>query len=144
MQGLEAHPETWLTPFIPQNGRLSAEVVLQALRYALDGEGVDRDVPLKLKLENGRERRLSYEVLDKAEGPIPVLEVIIQQMFGCTKTPTVMGVPVLLRLLSPARRPLQVTRDLAGFWQNTWLEVCKEMKGRYPKHNWDHTLFVDE
>ena len=141
---LAAHPETWLTPFIPRDGRLSAQTVLDALRYALDGEGVDRDVPLKLKLENGRERRLTYEVLDKAEGPIPVLEVIIQQMFGCTKTPTVMGEPVLLRLLSPARRPLQITRDLAGFWQNTWPEVCKEMKGRYPKHNWNHTLFVDE
>lgn len=141
---LASHPETWLTPFIPRDGRLSAQTVLDALRYALDGEGVDRDVPLKLKLENGRERRLSYEVLDKAAGPIPVLEVIIQQMFGCTKTPAVMGEPVLLRLLSPARRPLQVTRDLAGFWQNTWPEVCKEMKGRYPKHNWDHTLFVDE
>lgn len=141
---LAAHPETWLTPFIPRDGRLSAQTVLDALRYALDGEGVDRDVPLKLKLENGRERRLTYEVLDKAEGPIPVLEVIIQQMFGCTKTPTVMGEPVLLRLLSPARRPLQVTRDLAGFWKHTWPEVCKEMKGRYPKHNWDHTRFVDE
>lgn len=144
LQDLAAHPETWLTPFIPRDGRLSTVTVLQALRYALDGEGVDRDVPLKLELENGRERRLTYEVLDKAAGPIPVLEVIIQQMFGCTKTPAVMGEPVLLRLLSPARRPLQVTRDLAGFWQNTWPEVCKEMKGRYPKHNWDHTLFVDE
>lgn len=141
---LAAHPEGWITPFIPRDGRLSAQTVLEALRYALDGEGVDRDVPHKLKLENGRERRLTYEVLDKAAGPIPVLEVIIQQMFGCTKTPTVMGEPVLLRLLSPARRPLQVTRDLAGFWQNTWPEVCKEMKGRYPKHNWDRGLFIDE
>lgn len=144
LHDLAAHPETWLTPFIPRDGRLSAQTVLQALRYALDGEGVDRDVPLKLKLENGRERRLTYEVLDKAAGPIPVLEVIIQQMFGCTKTPAVMGEPVLLRLLSPARRPLQITKDLGGFWKNTWPEVCKEMKGRYPKHNWDHTRFMDD
>ena len=141
---LAAHPANWLTAFIPRDGRLSAETVLQALRYALDGDGVDRDVPLKLKLENGRERRLTYEVLEKAEGPVPVLEVIIQQMFGCTETPRVMGEPVLLRLLSPARRPLQITKDLGGFWKNTWPEVCKEMKGRYPKHNWNHTRFVDE
>lgn len=144
LKELAGHPEKWLTAFIPRDGRLTAETVLQALRYALDGEGVDRDVPLRLKLENGRERRLTYEVLEKAEGPVPVLEVIIQQMFGCTETPRVMGEPVLLRLLSPARRPLQITKDLGGFWKNTWPEVCKEMKGRYPKHNWDHTRFVDE
>lgn len=144
LKELAAHPEKWLTAFIPRDGRLTAETVLQALRYALDGEGVDRDVPLRLKLENGRERRLTYEVLEKAEGPVPVLEVIIQLMFGCTETPRVMGEPVLLRLLSPARRPLQITKDLGGFWKNTWPEVCKEMKGRYPKHNWDHTRFVDE
>ena len=69
-----------------------------------------------------------------------MLEVVIQELFGCLETPRVAGIPVLLRLLSPARRPLQVTSDLVGFWQNTWPDICKEMKGRYPKHNWDYRL----
>lgn len=75
---------------------------------------------------------------------VPVLEVIIQQVFGCFSTPRVMGVPVLMRLLSPARRPLQVTTDLENFWNGTWKEICSEMKGRYPKHNWDYTVSEGE
>jgi ATP-dependent helicase HrpB len=62
----------------------------------------------------------------------------LQEMFGLRETPSVNGgrVAVLLHLLSPARRPLQVTQDLAGFWDRTYAEVRKEMKGRYPKHYW--------
>ncbi len=128
----------WLAPFIT-GGRLSPETVLEALRYRLDGAAIDRQVPQVLVLSNGRKGRLHYETVNSAEGPVPVLEIIIQQMFGVFETPKVLGVPVLLRLLSPARRPLQVTRDLESFWQNTWPQICKEMKGRYPKHNWDYT-----
>ncbi len=128
----------WLAPFIT-TGPLTAETVLQALRYALHGDDVDRHVPSRLHLSNGRERKLVYEVLDPREGVVPVLEVIIQQMFGVFETPKVCGMPVVLRLLSPARRPLQVTRDLEHFWSNSWIEICKEMRGRYPKHNWDYT-----
>jgi len=67
-----------------------------------------------------------------------VLEVKLQEMFGCTDTPAVAGgrLPLQLHLLSPARRPLAVTQDLAGFWQNAYPQVKKEMKGRYPKHPW--------
>ena len=59
-------------------------------------------------------------------------------MFGVTRTPTIAGgsVELLVHLLSPAGRPLQVTQDLAGFWRNAYVEVKKEMKGRYPKHPW--------
>ena len=53
------------------------------------------------------------------------------------------GKNVLLRLLSPASRPLQVTEDIAGFWSGAWPEICKEMKGRYPKHNWDYRVSDD-
>ena len=62
----------------------------------------------------------------------------LQEMFGCKSTPAVARgkVPLLIHLLSPAKRPLQVTQDLVSFWQNGYLEVRKEMQGRYPKHPW--------
>jgi ATP-dependent helicase HrpB len=81
-------------------------------------------------------RKAGAEEIDPAEGIVPVLETRVQDLFGLADTPRVCGLPVLIRLLSPARRPLQITRDLAGFWRNTWPEVVKEMKGRYPKHRW--------
>ena len=76
--------------------------------------------------------------IDYADPASPVVAVRLQEMFGCTETPRVLGgrVPVTLHLLSPAHRPVQVTRDLAGFWRSSYFEVRKEMKGRYPKHPW--------
>jgi ATP-dependent helicase HrpB len=73
-----------------------------------------------------------------APGDPPVLAVRVQDMFGSTETPAVAGgrVPVVLHLLSPAGRPVQVTSDLAGFWAGSWQDVRKEMAGRYPKHAW--------
>ena len=67
-----------------------------------------------------------------------MLAVKLQEMFGCENTPTVARgrVSLLIHLLSPAQRPLQVTQDLAGFWRSGYHEVKKEMKGRYPKHPW--------
>ena len=127
----------WLPPFLTGTA-VTEESVYQALRYFLDGDSVDKNVPQRITMPNGKSYRLSYE---KNGGEIrPVLEIIIQQIFGCFETPRVAGVPVLVKLLSPARRPLQITDDLAGFWKNTWPEVCREMKGRYPKHNWDYRV----
>jgi ATP-dependent helicase HrpB len=76
--------------------------------------------------------------VDYAEGDTPVLRVRVQELFGLADTPRLAKgrVPVMLHLLSPAQRPVQVTQDLKGFWQRTWPEVKKELKGRYPKHNW--------
>lgn len=142
----------WLLPFITGNS-LTPETVLNALRYALDGQAVDAAVPDSLILPNGKRCPVRYEEIaepaaaeagTEAKAVRPVMEVIIQRLFGCFQTPAVMGVPVLLRLLSPARRPLQVTDDLAGFWSGSWKEICKEMKGRYPKHNWDYTVAENE
>jgi len=67
-----------------------------------------------------------------------VLAVRLQEMFGATDTPRVMNghVAVTLHLLSPAHRPVQVTRDLAGFWAGSYKEVKRDLKGRYPKHPW--------
>ena len=80
------------------------------------------------------EKEIEYE---KQAEIRPVIEIIIQRIFGCFTTPQICGKKVLLRLLSPASRPLQVTEDLEHFWTGAWVEICKEMKGRYPKHNWD-------
>ena len=128
----------WLTPFITE-AWLSEEAVYNALSYYLDEAKINRNAPKTLTLANGKTRKIVYEDQGSA-GITPVLEIIIQQIFGVKETPMVHGVPVLLRLLSPARRPLQVTSDLAGFWANTWADVCREMKGRYPKHNWNPNI----
>ncbi len=136
---LASSPAEWLAPFIQNGTKLTAETVLSALRWKLDGDAVDKNVPERLTLPNGKKCKIVYETTDSRKGASPVIEIIIQQMFGCFSTPKIMGEPVLLKLLSPARRPLQVTSDLENFWKNTWPEICKEMKGRYPKHNWDYT-----
>lgn len=89
--------------------------------------------PSTITVPSGSRIRLRYQ-----EGEPPILAVRLQEMFGLAATPTVCGgkVPVLLHLLSPAQRPIQVTSDLAGFWQRSYPEVKKELKGRYPKHWW--------
>ena len=78
--------------------------------------------------------RIAIDYTDDA----PVLAVRLQEMFGLAETPTVGGgrVPLTLHLLSPARRPMQVTRDLKSFWANGYPEVKRDLKGRYPKHHW--------
>ena len=68
----------------------------------------------------------------------PALAVRLGEMFGSTVTPSVLdgALPLRLELLNPAGRPVQVTSDLAGFWDGTWAEVRRELRGRYPKHDW--------
>ncbi|MCK9169994.1 MAG: ATP-dependent helicase HrpB [Treponema sp.] len=136
----------WLPPFLTECC-IPEDAVYEALRCYLDGGTIDKNVPLRIIMPNGKSYKLTYEPGNgrkDRENDVrhysvrPVLEIIIQRIFGCIETPRIMGVPVLLKLLSPANRPLQITDDLAGFWQNTWPEICKEMKGRYPKHNWDY------
>jgi len=76
--------------------------------------------------------------IDYADAVAPVIAVRLQEMFGLADTPRVArgAVPLTVHLLSPARRPVQVTRDLAGFWRTSYFDVRKEMRGRYPKHYW--------
>ncbi|MBS1224497.1 MAG: hrpB, partial [Proteobacteria bacterium] len=82
---------------------------------------------------SGSRLRLRY-----APGEPPVLAVKLQELFGLADTPCIADgrIPVTLHLLSPAQRPIQVTQDLRGFWERTYAEVKKELKGRYPKHPW--------
>jgi ATP-dependent helicase HrpB len=137
---LSQNAAEWLLPFLTGT-RISTQNVYDALHYFYDGSEVERKVPSRLELQTGRSVKVVYV---DGETVVPTIEIIIQQIFGCFETPKVMGVPVLLKLLSPARRPLQITSDLENFWQNTWPEICKEMKGRYPKHNWDYRVAEKE
>jgi ATP-dependent helicase HrpB len=91
---------------------------------------LDRDAPSSITLAGGRQVPVSYE------GDHPAAEVRVQDAFGTTLHPTAGGVPVVLSLLSPAGRPIQVTSDLPGFWSGSWADVRKDMAGRYPKHSW--------
>jgi ATP-dependent helicase HrpB len=94
---------------------------------------LQQGAPEAIQVPSGHRVALDYP----EEGP-PVLAVKLQEMFGCAETPRVAfgRVPVLLQLLSPARRPLQVTQDLRSFWDQIYPEVKKEMRGRYPRHPW--------
>lgn len=137
---LSQNAAEWLLPFLTGN-KITAQNVYDALYYFYDGSTVERNVPSRITLQTGRSVKVVYV---DGETVVPTIEIIIQQIFGCFETPKVMGVPVLLKLLSPARRPLQITSDLENFWQNTWPEICKEMKGRYPKHNWDYRVASED
>ncbi len=135
INNLQFKTNEWLAPFI--NGQsINEDTVYNGLYWYLEGSQVDLKVPVQITLPNGKKRKISYE--KQGQEIKPVLEVIIQQIFGCFETPKILGKPVLLKLLSPARRPLQITEDLENFWTGAWIEICKEMKGRYPKHNWDY------
>ncbi len=116
-------------------GSSEASPALQgALRQRLDAMA-----PMRIVVPSGMERRIDYGYDESADMPQPpVLAVKLQELFGLADTPRIADgrVPLTLHLLSPAGRPLQVTQDLRGFWERTYPEVRKEMKGRYPKHPW--------
>ncbi len=136
---LIANPESWLMPWLGKVRTaqdLSGLDILPALRAQLtwkQQQFLDEQAPTHIAVPSG-----SRVPVDYAAGEIPVLAVKLQEMFGLADTPTIAGgrVKVLLHLLSPARRPVQVTQDLKGFWNSGYQQVKKELKGRYPKHPW--------
>ncbi|MCH2093286.1 MAG: ATP-dependent helicase HrpB [Pseudoxanthomonas sp.] len=136
---LMATLDDWLQPAFAGKTRLDAlgeDDLANALKSGLDWslrQRIDVLVPTRITVPSGMERRIEY-----AHGQPPVLAVKLQELFGLADTPRVADgrVPVLLHLLSPGGKPLQVTSDLRNFWNSTYAEVKKEMKGRYPKHPW--------
>jgi ATP-dependent helicase HrpB len=112
---------------------LSLSQILSGLMDWGQRSRLDAWAPQTLTTPAGRQRRLDY-----CAGPVPVLPVPVQELFGSRESPTVCQgrVPVSLHLLSPAGRPVQITQDLAGFWSRGYPEVRKELRGRYPKHAW--------
>jgi ATP-dependent helicase HrpB len=120
--------------------KLDMPAVLDALLLAAgkDRRELDRLAPAKMAVPSGRNAAITYE------GDMPTAEVKLQECFGMMSTPTVAGgrVPVVMTLLSPAARPIQVTRDLEGFWKGAYQLVRKDMRGRYPKHYWPEDPFT--
>ena len=138
--------DDWLLPYLAKVSRLAhfAQLDLKAMLFTLLPwplpQKLEELAPVSIRVPSGSQVRLDY-----GESP-PVLAVRLQELFGLAQTPRIAGgrVTVRLHLLSPARRPVQVTQDLASFWQNTYSEVRKDLKGRYPKHYWpDNPLLAE-
>jgi ATP-dependent helicase HrpB len=129
----------WLAPFIEGATRrthLTRVPLAQALRARLDHaqqRKLEELAPRHIQVPTGTSVRVDYR-----DANAPCASMRLQEVFGLAVTPCIGGgqVPVTFKLLSPAQRPLQVTRDLASFWRNGYLEVRKDMRGRYPRHHW--------
>ena len=136
---LLANLEQWLLPEMNSINSLNGLKKIdlsKALGHLLDWslrQRLDSALPTHYTVPTGSQITIRY-----SDDNPPVLAVRMQEMFGESRTPCIAEgrVPLVLELLSPAQRPLQITRDLTAFWQGAYLEVKKEMKGRYPKHVW--------
>jgi ATP-dependent helicase HrpB len=127
---------TWVAPGAESFAKLRAADWLGVIQGRLthqQRQAVEREAPERIEVPSGSHLALTFEV-----GRPPVLAVRIQELFGLADTPRVAGgrVKVLLHLLAPNYRPQQVTDDLASFWANTYAQVRKDLRGRYPKHAW--------
>jgi ATP-dependent helicase HrpB len=131
--------EKWLGSFVEgmksleQVRRIDLTGPLDSLLTWAQRKDLDRLAPTHVTVPSGSHICLDYEA-----GDLPVLAVRLQEMFGCRDQPRLAGgkIPVMVHLLSPAGRPVQVTQDLASFWASTYQEVKKELRGRYPRHAW--------
>ncbi|MGI8560189.1 MAG: ATP-dependent helicase HrpB, partial [Luteimonas sp.] len=136
--------EDWLQPAFAGRTRLDAvdaaalSAVLHARLAWASAREVERLAPARIEVPSGQARTIAYTLDGEGAPEPPVLAVKLQELFGLADTPRIADgrVALVLHLLSPAGRPLQVTQDLRGFWQRTYPDVRKEMKGRYPKHPW--------
>lgn len=136
--GLTAAAETWLEPLLGDADALAAitdGALEQGLRTLIPW---DRQRALDALAPSRLETPLGSAAIDYAAEGGPRVDIRVQELFGVKTHPTVGGgrVPLTLALLSPARRPVQVTKDLPGFWAGSWAAVRSEMRGRYPKHPW--------
>src|SRR5690606_981587 len=133
---LQAEAPTWLGPALDGASSLKQVDVSQALLNTLDYDQRRRlaaEAPAKFETPAGSSLSIDYE---SESGP--ALDVRLQEMFGQDKHPSIASgrVPLSLRLLSPAHRPVQTTKDLPGFWRGSYAAVRSDMRGRYPKHPW--------
>jgi len=136
---LTAALSDWLGPYLAGKTRL-ADLTADDLGQALDGflpwalkRRLDEEAPTHFEAPTGHRHAIDYE-----GAGAPALHVRVQELFGLKTHPSIAGgrLPLTLHLLSPAHRPIQITRDLPGFWAGSWAAVKAEMKGRYPRHSW--------
>jgi ATP-dependent helicase HrpB len=133
---LAARAADWLGPFVEPGGgpvidgaslaRAVANLAPRMLRGA-----IDREAPKRIELPSGSSRAIDY----RGSGG-PFVEARVHEFFGLSEHPRVCGEPLTLKLLDPGGKPLQVTSDLPGFWRGSWAEARKQLRGRYPKHEW--------
>lgn len=136
---LSSTVESWLEPYLMGKSRLD-EIDAEDLGSALDGlvpfdvrQRLEREAPVQFEAPTGNRVAIDYD------GPqAPSIHIRVQELFGLKLHPSIAGGmrPLTLHLLSPAHRPIQITRDLPGFWAGSWAAVKTEMKGRYPRHVW--------
>ncbi|WP_439273173.1 ATP-dependent helicase HrpB [Pseudochrobactrum sp. HB0163] len=135
---LLARLEDWLLPFLTGGARLdkiNPSALMNGLRSLVPFDlqrQIDALAPTHFTVPTGSDIAINYE------GDEPVIAVRVQELFGLNRHPSIARdtVPLVLELLSPAHRPIQITRDLPGFWQGSWADVRSDMRGRYPKHVW--------
>ncbi|HZF75183.1 MAG TPA: ATP-dependent helicase HrpB [Acetobacteraceae bacterium] len=135
---LAARVQDWLAPWLHGKTKLvearalDLVAVLRAMVPHAQARRLDAELPARVELPGGRSAAIDYT------GERPTLEARAQHLFGLAALPPLAGgrVPLQVALLSPAGRPVAVTGDLAGFWRGAWAEVRKEMRGRYPRHDW--------
>ncbi len=129
----------WLPPWLAgchaprASGRLPLAEALRARLAPAQRAALEALAPRELQVPSGSQIRIDY-----LDDNAPCVAVRLQEVFGLQQTPRIGGgaVPVTFKLLSPAQRPVQITRDLAGFWRSSYADVRKDMRGRYPKHAW--------
>jgi ATP-dependent helicase HrpB len=130
---------TWLAPFLTGKTKVS-DISADDLGAALDAllpwnlkRRLDEEAPTHFEAPTGNRHAIDYETTGA-----PALHIRVQELFGLTQHPAIANgkLPLTLHLLSPAHRPMQITRDLPGFWKGSWAAVKAEMKGRYPRHPW--------
>ena len=134
------HPESWLSPYLPgvrkveELKKLDIHNILTHSISLENQQALNRLAPAAINVPSGSAINLQYSPL----GEPPILAVRLQEVFGLLDTPRINDghTPVVMHLLSPGFKPVQVTADLRSFWQTTYFEVRKELKRRYPKHAW--------
>lgn len=144
LDSLRDNAELWLRPLL--EGRRDLDLprgkLVDAILTLLDWD-------TRQRLDNAAPRGFTspagtHHAIDYAGEDAPSVEVRVQALFGLDAHPMIGNTPVLLKLTSPAGRPIQSTRDLPGFWRGSWADVKKDMKGRYPKHRWPDEPWVEK
>jgi ATP-dependent helicase HrpB len=141
---LRENTDAWLGPLL--HGRRNLDLGKGALVDAVLGQlewsarqRLDHEAPRQFTSPAGTSHAVDYTGDDA-----PSVEVRVQAMFGLDRHPMIGRMPLLLKLTSPAGRPVQATRDLPAFWRGSWADVRKDMKGRYPKHRWPEEPWVEK
>jgi ATP-dependent helicase HrpB len=141
---LASAADEWLAPLLQGRRDLgvSKSKLTDAMLAQLDWvsrQRLDRLAPREFVTPAGTSHLIDYSGADA-----PSVEVRVQALFGLEAHPMIGETPLLLKLTSPAGRPIQTTRDLPGFWRGSWKDVAKDMKGRYPKHRWPEEPWAEK